>query len=192
MQIPESPEVSACVPSVIESAAFEMLIALPIAIALSEAAESTLSPITIPSLELVVPLIPMAILLFADAELPAPMAILPSPPPPLDAAEFPMAIESALVAEAEAPSAIESFPAAFAATVVKLAADCSESVPVPFTSQAEPPGKPVTVAPERSSVPVKLAEAVPTDNVELFPRPSVRAFSVAVRAPLSVVFKRPE
>ena len=139
-----------------------MLIALPIAIALSERVASTLSPITIPSLELVVPLIPIAILLLAEAIEPFPIAILPSPPPPLAAAPLPIAIPSALVAEAESPNAIESFPAALAATVVNEEADCKESVPVPFSKPADPLGKPVTVAPERSSVHVKLAEAVPT------------------------------
>ena len=54
-----------------------ILIAPPIAIDLSELEISTSSPITIPSDELVVPFIPIAIPLLADATEPAPMAILP-------------------------------------------------------------------------------------------------------------------
>jgi hypothetical protein len=103
----------------------------------------------------------------------------------------PKDIPCSVLEEAPSPSTIEHAPAAFAATVVSEAADCIESVPVPLSNPAEPAGKPVTVAPDRSSVPVNEADAVPNDSVDTLAKPSVIGFSVAPIAPLSPAFSRP-
>jgi hypothetical protein len=73
--IAESAETSVCVPIVILSGEPEIVIALPNAIALSELARSTLSPIAIPSDAIVQPLTPITIPLLAEQSDASPMAI---------------------------------------------------------------------------------------------------------------------
>ena len=123
-----------------------------------------------------------------DAEHVAPLPIA-RPWAPGAAASLPMAILSELLAIALSPNAIELFPDAFAAVVVKLAADCIESVPVPLSKPAEADGKPFTVAPVKSTVPLEnLVSVLLISILVALPAPSVIAFAVAVMLPLSSVF----
>ena len=65
-------------------------------------------------------------------------------------------------------------------------------MPVPDTRPAAPAGKPETVAPVKSTVPeVNETPPVPISIVDTFANPSTNGFSVALSAPLSLVFSRP-